>query len=73
VLELPETRQPRPTGWHDGQSLARCIPKGMTVEYLAKAKSSVTAIADGSDEGEWLAEGDKIVPVDLLDAEFGAV
>jgi hypothetical protein len=45
----------------------------MTVEYLAKAKSSVTAIADGSDEGEWLAEGDKIVPVDLLDAEFGAV
>jgi len=45
----------------------------MTVEYLAKAKSSVTTIADGSDEGEWLAEDDKIVPVGILDAELGAV
>ncbi|QJP96263.1 MULTISPECIES: hotdog fold domain-containing protein [Pseudomonas] len=47
---------------------ARWIPKGMTVEYLAKAKSDVTAVANG--EGlDWQTEGDKIVPVDIHDAE----
>lgn len=47
---------------------ARWIPKGMTVEYLAKAKTDVTAVANG--EGlDWQTEGDKIVPVDVHDAE----
>jgi len=47
---------------------ARWIPKGMTVEYLAKAKTDVTAVANG--EGlDWQTEGDKIVPVDVQDAE----
>lgn len=47
---------------------ARWIPKGMTVEYLAKAKTDLTATASG--EGvDWGSEGDKIVPVDITDAE----
>ncbi|AMQ83659.1 hotdog fold domain-containing protein [Pseudomonas glycinae] len=47
---------------------ARWIPKGMTVEYLVKAKTDVTAVANG--EGlDWQTEGDKIVPVDVHDAE----
>lgn len=45
---------------------ARWIPKGMTVEYLAKAKTSIHAIADGS-EIDWETAGDKIVPVDIFD------
>ncbi|WP_367253831.1 hotdog fold domain-containing protein [Pseudomonas sp. stari2] len=47
---------------------ARWIPKGMTVEYLAKAKSDVTAVANG-EALDWQTEGDKIVPVDIHDAE----
>ncbi|RON50160.1 hotdog fold domain-containing protein [Pseudomonas frederiksbergensis] len=47
---------------------ARWIPKGMTVEYLAKAKTDVTAVADGQTV-DWLTGGDKIVPVDIHDAE----
>ncbi|MCS3841607.1 acyl-coenzyme A thioesterase PaaI-like protein [Pseudomonas sp. JAI111] len=47
---------------------ARWIPKGMTVEYLAKAKTDVTAVADG-EAVDWQTEGDKIVPVDIHDAE----
>lgn len=47
---------------------ARWIPKGMRVEYLAKAKSSVTAVADG-DAVDWATEGDKVVPVDISDAD----
>jgi len=47
---------------------ARWIPKGMTVEYLAKAKTDVTAGANG-DGLDWQTEGDKIVPVDVHDAE----
>ncbi|MHC8287427.1 hotdog fold domain-containing protein [Pseudomonas sp. XS1P51] len=47
---------------------ARWIPKGMTVEYLAKAKTDVTAVADGS-AVDWTTEGDKIVPVDIHDVE----
>ncbi|AIO70952.1 hotdog fold domain-containing protein [Burkholderia oklahomensis] len=46
----------------------RWIPKGMTVEYLAKAKTDVTAVADGS-AVDWQSEGDKIVPVEVTDAE----
>ncbi|MBC3374939.1 DUF4442 domain-containing protein [Pseudomonas sp. SWRI92] len=47
---------------------ARWIPKGMTVQYLAKAKSDVTAVADG-DALDWATEGDKIVPVDIHDVD----
>ncbi|AZV27804.1 DUF4442 domain-containing protein [Pseudomonas syringae] len=47
---------------------ARWIPKGMTVEYLAKAKTDVTAVANG-EALDWQTEGDKIVPVDVHDAE----
>jgi acyl-coenzyme A thioesterase PaaI-like protein len=47
---------------------ARWIPKGMSVEYLAKAKSSVTAVANG-EAVDWTTEGDKVVPVDILDAD----
>lgn len=42
------------------------IPKGMTVEYLAKAKSNIRAVADGS-AIDWASAGDKIVPVDVFD------
>lgn len=45
---------------------ARWIPKGMSVEYLAKAKTSIHAIADGSDI-DWHTPGDKIVPVEIFD------
>ena len=47
---------------------ARWIPKGMSVEYLAKAKTDVTAIADGADI-DWSTGGDKVVPVEIFDAE----
>jgi acyl-coenzyme A thioesterase PaaI-like protein len=47
---------------------ARWIPKGMTVEYLAKAKTDLTASASG-DGIDWNSEGDKVVPVDVTDAE----
>jgi len=40
----------------------RWIPKGMTVEYLAKAEGDVVAIADGSNL-DWQSTGDLIVPV----------
>ncbi|EFQ63299.1 phenylacetic acid degradation-like protein [Pseudomonas fluorescens WH6] len=45
---------------------AKWIPKGMTVEYLAKAKSSIRAVADGSGI-DWKTGGDKFVPVDVFD------
>ncbi|MFZ6733508.1 hotdog fold domain-containing protein [Undibacterium sp. Ji42W] len=47
---------------------ARWIPKGMTVEYLAKAKTDVTAVADGSNL-DWSTAGDKIVAVDVIDVD----
>ncbi|MDB6145538.1 MAG: phenylacetic acid degradation protein [Pseudomonas sp.] len=47
---------------------ARWIPKGMTVEYLAKAKTDVRAVADGGDI-DWTTTGDKVVTVDVFDAE----
>ncbi|SDR79123.1 Acyl-coenzyme A thioesterase PaaI, contains HGG motif [Halopseudomonas sabulinigri] len=40
----------------------RWIPKGMTVEYLAKAEGDVVAIADGR-EIDWQTTGDIVVPV----------
>ncbi len=45
---------------------ARWIPKGMTVEYLAKAKSNIQAVADGSGI-DWQTAGDKLVPVEIFD------
>lgn len=45
---------------------AKWIPKGMTVEYLAKAKTNVRAVADGG-ALDWTEAGDKIVPVDIFD------
>lgn len=45
---------------------AKWIPKGMTMEYLAKAKSNIRAVAQG--EGiDWQTAGDKVVPVDIFD------
>jgi uncharacterized protein (TIGR00369 family) len=47
---------------------ARWIPKGMTVEYLAKAKTDLTATCSG--EGiDWTSEGDKVVPVEVTDTQ----
>lgn len=47
---------------------ARWIPKGMTVEYLAKAKTDVRAVADGSGI-DWSAGGDIVVPIEVFDAQ----
>ncbi|HEX5373446.1 MAG TPA: hotdog fold domain-containing protein [Aquabacterium sp.] len=49
-----------PTGW-------RWIPKGMTVEYLAKVKTDIRAVADGS-AIDWHQTGDVVVPVEAFDA-----
>jgi len=38
----------------------------MSVAYLAKAKSAVHAITDGS-EIDWASAGDKVVSVDIFD------
>src|SRR5690606_40371017 len=40
----------------------RWIPRGMTVEYLAKAKGDVRTVADGS-AIDWSQTGDVKVPV----------
>ena len=46
----------------------RWIPKGMTVEYLAQAKTDLRAIANG--EGiDWNKAGDVVVPVDVFDSQ----
>jgi len=47
---------------------ARWIPKGMTVQYLAKAKTDVRAVADGS-QVNWHQPGDHEVPVDIFDTQ----
>ena len=47
---------------------ARWIPAGMTVKYVKKAKTDLTAIADGSDI-DWTTEGDIVVPVKVTDTE----
>ena len=46
----------------------RWIPKGMSVEYLAQAKTDVRAVADGSGI-DWAQAGDQVVPVDVFDAD----
>ena len=45
---------------------ARWIPAGMTVKYVAKAKTDLVAVADGSDL-DWTVNGDVIVPVVVKD------
>lgn len=40
----------------------RWIPRGMTVEYLAKAEGDVRTVADGS-AIDWNTPGDAVVPV----------
>lgn len=45
---------------------ARWIPKAMQVNYLAKAKTDVIAVADGS-QIDWNTEGDVNVPVMITD------
>ena len=47
---------------------ARWIPKGMEVKYLTKAKTNVTAIADGRNI-DWTQPGDIQVPVSIKDIE----
>jgi acyl-coenzyme A thioesterase PaaI-like protein len=46
----------------------RWIPKGMSVEYLAKVKTDVRAVADGSGI-DWAQAGDQVVPVDVFDTD----
>lgn len=48
---------------------ARWIPAGMTVKYLAKAKSDVTATADGSQIDWDNCHGDIEVPVSITDKD----
>lgn len=45
---------------------ARWIPSGMTVQYLAKAKTDLTTAALG-EHIDWSQEGDHIVPVEVKD------
>lgn len=45
---------------------ARWIPSGMTVRYLRKAKTDLTAVADGSGI-DWERGGDLVVPVRVSD------
>lgn len=54
TVSIPEGRQ-----W---------IPVGMTVQYLAKAKTDMRVVADGG-KVNWDATGDVQVPVDAFDTE----
>ncbi|MGF1728753.1 hotdog fold domain-containing protein [Photobacterium kasasachensis] len=51
---------------------SRWLPVGMTVEYLKKATTDLTAVATG-DGIEWETGGDKIVPVEVTDTEGNLV
>ena len=44
------------------------IPVGMTVQYLAKAKTDIRVVADGASVN-WEQTGDVQVPVDAFDTE----
>jgi acyl-coenzyme A thioesterase PaaI-like protein len=46
----------------------RWIPSAMSVQYLAKAKSDLKAVADGSGI-DWSVIGELIVPVTLFDVD----
>lgn len=45
---------------------SRWIPSGMTVKYLKKAKTDLTAISDGTGI-DWSKEGETLVPVIIKD------
>ena len=47
---------------------ARWIPAGMTVKYLKKAKTDLTAVADGRNI-DWSINGDIVVPVEISNTE----
>jgi acyl-coenzyme A thioesterase PaaI-like protein len=47
---------------------SRWIPAGMEVQYLKKAKTHLTAVADGS-AIDWSQPGEVIVPVAVTDAK----
>lgn len=47
---------------------ARWIPQGMTVEYIAKAKTDLKVVCDGSDV-DFSQEGQVVVPVAAYDTE----
>jgi len=49
-------------------STARWIPKGMTVEYLAKAKTDLRVVTE-ADDLDFSAEGDLKVPVAAYDKD----
>ncbi|KMV30091.1 DUF4442 domain-containing protein [Photobacterium swingsii] len=51
---------------------SRWIPTGMTVKYVKKAKTDLTAVANGENI-DWTSEGDKIVPVEVKDTEGNTV
>ncbi|HYD80101.1 MAG TPA: hotdog fold domain-containing protein [Paucimonas sp.] len=44
------------------------IPVGMSVQYLAKAKTDMRVVANG-EQVDWAAAGDVEVPVEAFDAE----
>lgn len=56
---LTEVSLPKGTRW---------LPSGMSVQYLKKAKTDLTAIADGR-EINWDEEGNKVVPVEIKDID----
>lgn len=51
----------------------RWIPKGMTVEYLKKATSDLTAVATPESRPDWSAPGDYRVGVEVKDQGGEAV
>ena len=56
---LTEVSLPKGTRW---------LPSGMSVQYLKKAKTDLTAIADGRNIN-WDEEGNKVVPVEIKDID----
>ena len=50
-------------------STHRWIPKGMTVEYLAKANTNLTAVATPTIEPDWDNPGEYPVQVEVKDTE----
>jgi uncharacterized protein (TIGR00369 family) len=50
----------------------RWIPSGMNVQYLAKAKTDLKAVAEGSGI-DWTTPGRLTIPVDLFDTDGNKV
>ena len=46
----------------------RWIPSAMNVQYLAKAKTDLRAVAEG-DHVDWSSLGEIVVPIDIFDTE----